>query len=112
MTDDGGTFDVLQIDPASIGTGAPAGIFIDTGVPIPTNQQFTVSVAVNGTNLEVLIDGSSIFTGSVLGSPVDGLPFAENLTGSNYETFARTRNQPWFIVDSRPRYYAGARFRF
>ena len=37
---------------------------------------------------------------------------AINLTGSNYETFARTKNQPWFIVDSRPRYYAGARFRF
>ena len=37
---------------------------------------------------------------------------AINLTGSNVETFARTTNQPWFIVDGRPRYYAGARFRF
>ena len=37
---------------------------------------------------------------------------AINLTGSNVETFARTSNQPWFIVDGRPRYYAGARFRF
>ena len=35
-----------------------------------------------------------------------------NLTGSNTKTFARTENQPWFIVEGRPRYYVGARFRF
>ena len=35
-----------------------------------------------------------------------------NLTGSNVKTYARTTNQPWFIVDGRPRYYLGARFRF
>ena len=35
-----------------------------------------------------------------------------NVTGSNVETYARTPNQPWFIVDGRPRYYLGARFRF
>ena len=85
-SDGGGTFDVLQIDPASMGTGTPAGIFIDTGVPIPTLTQFTLSIAVNGTSLEVLLNGSSIFSGSVLGSPLDGLPYAENLTGSQYES--------------------------
>ena len=37
---------------------------------------------------------------------------AINLTGSNTKTYARTENQPWFIVDGRPRYYVGARFRF
>ena len=37
---------------------------------------------------------------------------AINLTGSNTKTFARTPNQPWFIVEGRPRYYVGARFRF
>ena len=37
---------------------------------------------------------------------------AINITGSNTETYARTTNQPWFIVDGRPRYYAGARFKF
>jgi TonB-dependent receptor len=37
---------------------------------------------------------------------------AINLTGSNVKTFARTENQPWFIVEGRPRYYVGARFRF
>jgi len=37
---------------------------------------------------------------------------AVNLTGSNTKTYARTENQPWFIVDGRPRYYVGARFRF
>lgn len=37
---------------------------------------------------------------------------AINLTGSNTKTFARTENQPWFIVEGRPRYYVGARFRF
>ena len=35
-----------------------------------------------------------------------------NLTGSNVKTYARTENQPWFIVDGRPRYYLGARVRF
>ena len=35
-----------------------------------------------------------------------------NITGSNTETYARTKNEPWFIVDGRPRYYLGARFRF
>ena len=35
-----------------------------------------------------------------------------NLTGSNVKTYARTENQPWFIVDGRPRYYVGARLRF
>ena len=35
-----------------------------------------------------------------------------NLTGSNVKTYARTENQPWFIVEGRPRYYLGARFRF
>ena len=35
-----------------------------------------------------------------------------NLTGSNTKTYARTENQPWFIVEGRPRYYLGARFRF
>ena len=35
-----------------------------------------------------------------------------NLTGSNVKTYARTENQPWFIVDGRPRYYIGARLRF
>ena len=37
---------------------------------------------------------------------------AINITGSNIETYARTENEPWFIVDGRPRYYAGARFKF
>jgi hypothetical protein len=37
---------------------------------------------------------------------------AINITGSNVETYARTENEPWFIVDGRPRYYAGARFKF
>jgi TonB-dependent receptor len=37
---------------------------------------------------------------------------AINLTGSNVKTFARTENQPWFIVEGQPRYYVGARFRF
>ena len=35
-----------------------------------------------------------------------------NVTGSNVKTYARTQNQPWFIVDGRPRYYLGARLRF
>lgn len=35
-----------------------------------------------------------------------------NLTGSNTKTYARTENQPWFIVEGRPRYYVGARLRF
>ena len=35
-----------------------------------------------------------------------------NLTGSNVKTYARTENQPWFIVEGRPRYYVGARLRF
>jgi TonB-dependent receptor len=35
-----------------------------------------------------------------------------NLTGSNTKTYARTKNQPWFIVEGRPRYYVGARVRF
>ncbi|QZH75702.1 MAG: TonB-dependent receptor [Erythrobacter sp.] len=37
---------------------------------------------------------------------------AINLTGSNVKTYARTENQPWFIVEGRPRYYVGARMRF
>ncbi|MFB0612263.1 TonB-dependent receptor [Aurantiacibacter poecillastricola] len=37
---------------------------------------------------------------------------AINLTGSNVKTYARTENQPWFIVEGRPRYYLGARLRF
>ena len=37
---------------------------------------------------------------------------AINLTGSNVKTYARTENQPWFIVEGRPRYYLGARFKF
>jgi len=37
---------------------------------------------------------------------------AINITGSNVETYARTETEPWFIVDGRPRYYAGARFKF
>jgi TonB-dependent receptor len=35
-----------------------------------------------------------------------------NLAGSNTKTYARTKNQPWFIVEGRPRYYVGARVRF
>lgn len=35
-----------------------------------------------------------------------------NLTGSNIETYARTKNQPWAIFDQSPRYYLGARLRF
>jgi TonB-dependent receptor len=35
-----------------------------------------------------------------------------NLTKSNVETFARTENQPWFIVEGDRRFYLGARFRF
>ena len=37
---------------------------------------------------------------------------AINITGSNVKTYARTENQPWFIVEGRPRYYLGARVRF
>lgn len=37
---------------------------------------------------------------------------AINITGSNVKTYARTENEPWFIVDGRPRYYLGARFKF
>ncbi len=35
-----------------------------------------------------------------------------NLTKSNVQTFARTENQPWFIVEGDRRFYLGARFRF
>jgi TonB-dependent receptor len=35
-----------------------------------------------------------------------------NLTKSNVETFARTQNEPWFIVEGDRRFYLGARFRF
>jgi TonB-dependent receptor len=35
-----------------------------------------------------------------------------NLTKSNVETFARTENQPWFIVEGSRRFYLGARFKF
>ena len=37
---------------------------------------------------------------------------AINITGENVKTYARTENQPWFIVEGRPRYYLGARMRF
>src|SRR6478736_7653692 len=33
-----------------------------------------------------------------------------NLTKSNVETFARTENQPWFIVEGDRRFYLGARY--
>jgi TonB-dependent receptor len=35
-----------------------------------------------------------------------------NLTKSNVETFARTENQPWFIVEGDRRFYLGARYKF
>ena len=35
-----------------------------------------------------------------------------NLTKSNTETFARTENQPWFIVEGNRRFYFGARYKF
>ncbi len=35
-----------------------------------------------------------------------------NLTKSNMETFARTENQPWFIVEGNRRFYLGARYKF
>jgi TonB-dependent receptor len=35
-----------------------------------------------------------------------------NLTKSNVKTFARTPNQPWFIVEGERRFYLGARYRF
>jgi TonB-dependent receptor len=37
---------------------------------------------------------------------------AINLTKSNVKTFARTENEPWFIVEGDRRFYLGARFRF
>jgi TonB-dependent receptor len=35
-----------------------------------------------------------------------------NLTKSNVENFARTENQPWFIVEGDRRFYLGARYKF
>lgn len=35
-----------------------------------------------------------------------------NLTKSNVKTFARTENQPWFIVEGSRRFLLGARYRF
>ncbi|HEU4651803.1 MAG TPA: TonB-dependent receptor, partial [Croceibacterium sp.] len=35
-----------------------------------------------------------------------------NLTKSNVKTFARTENQPWFIVEGDRRFYLGARYKF
>ncbi|HEY6817597.1 MAG TPA: TonB-dependent receptor [Croceibacterium sp.] len=35
-----------------------------------------------------------------------------NLTKSDVQTFARTENQPWFIVEGDRRFYLGARFKF
>jgi TonB-dependent receptor len=35
-----------------------------------------------------------------------------NLTKSNVKTYARTENQPWFIVEGDRRFYLGARYRF
>ncbi len=35
-----------------------------------------------------------------------------NLTKSNVQTFARTENQPWFIVEGNRRWYLGARYKF
>ncbi len=35
-----------------------------------------------------------------------------NLTKSNVQTFARTENQPWFIVEGDRRWYLGARYKF
>jgi TonB-dependent receptor len=35
-----------------------------------------------------------------------------NLTKSNVQTFARTENQPWFIVEGDRRFYLGARYKF
>jgi TonB-dependent receptor len=35
-----------------------------------------------------------------------------NLTKSNVKTYARTPNQPWFIVEGDQRFYLGARYRF
>jgi len=37
---------------------------------------------------------------------------AINLTESDTETFARTENQPWFIVEGSRRFYLGARYKF
>jgi TonB-dependent receptor len=37
---------------------------------------------------------------------------AINLTKSNVKTFARSENQPWFIVEGDRRFYLGARFKF
>jgi TonB-dependent receptor len=37
---------------------------------------------------------------------------AINLTKSNVQTFARTENQPWFIVEGDRRFYLGARYKF
>src|SRR5690606_15407595 len=35
-----------------------------------------------------------------------------NLSKSNVKTYARTPNQPWFIVEGDRRFYLGARYRF
>ena len=35
-----------------------------------------------------------------------------NLTNSDVKTFARTENQPWFIVEGNARYLFGARYKF
>ena len=35
-----------------------------------------------------------------------------NLTKSNTKSFARTENQPWFIVEGDRRFYLGARYKF
>ena len=37
---------------------------------------------------------------------------AINLTKSHVKTFARTTNQPWFIVEGNRRFLLGARYRF
>jgi TonB-dependent receptor len=37
---------------------------------------------------------------------------AINLTKSDVKTYARTENQPWFIVEGNSRYFLGARYRF
>ena len=35
-----------------------------------------------------------------------------NLTKSDVKTYARTENQPWFIVEGNSRFLFGARYKF
>ena len=77
--DGDGDFDVLQ-------TAGGTGVWADTGVAIPLSGR--IGIGVNGTSLEVFLDGNSIFTGLVLGAddPNDAIATAETLTGAWFES--------------------------